>query len=535
MFTSNPNSTTGTGIDVGSNYAFDLFTTVEPLFTSNVALGGRYYYGNITITFSRPVNSPVLHFVGLGGTTSITNNNVTVSQGYATEFELATTNLTLTRLSGSTELSLISSGTSYTIANSASTIAAASGNGAASGSIRVNGSGITSITFRAYIRGDGKGSAWSASDIFTGDRWLLGASLRSPSTISGTVFDDANGGTIDGVVTNAGGTLFANLVSGNAVVAVTTIPSSGTYAFSGLWEGTYSVVLSTTAGTVGNAPPAASLPTNWVTTGEGIGATPTTSDGTPNGIVSVIVPGTGTTNDVSNVNFGIEQLPTSTSTTLTTQVNPGGLNTVTIPPVSFTGTDPDGTITAVRYTAFPSNTNSITIGSTIYVLSLGLSAPTGAVVFPAGGVTATTGTTVRIDPVDGAVTSVIPFRVIDNAGQESTNTGTVSVPFTGVGLSGTVYNDANGLTDGQINGTGTNAGGLFVNLVDGLTGNVVASQSVPTTGLYSFAGISAGTYSVRLSTTTVAIGSPPPGRQPAVWMDFHRRGYYANRRRYPRW
>jgi hypothetical protein len=326
-------------------------------------------------------------------------------------------------------------------------------------------------------------------------------------TVSGTVFNDANGltdNTINGTAYTTGG-LFAILTDATTgtVVASTPVLNTGTYSFTGASAGTYQVRLSTTTAAVGSAAPVVSLPAGYTSVGEGIAAA---GDGTPNGITSVTV--TATTN-LTGVSFGIDQIPVSTSTTLTSQVNPGGLTSVSIPPASFTGTDADGTITTIRYTGFPTNVTSLTIGNTIYVLSLGASIPIGAIVFPANGVTAVTGTTVRIDPIDGTVTAVIPFRVIDNAGVESTTTGSVSVPFTGLVVSGTVLDDGNGLTDNTINGIGTNAGGLFVNLVDAL-GNVVAFQSVPTSGVYSFTGIAPSTYSVRLSTTTAAIGSPAP-------------------------
>ncbi|PRY28144.1 hypothetical protein CLV58_1301, partial [Spirosoma oryzae] len=335
------------------------------------------------------------------------------------------------------------------------------------------------------------------------------ATFAVTPVISGTVYNDGNGLTdsqINGTAYTAGG-LFAILTNAASTSVLASVPvsSNGVYSFTGLSAGTYSVRLSTTSAVVGSTPPAVSVPTGYTTTGEGIG---TTSDGTPDGITPVTLTNTASQ---TAVNFGLNQLPVPTSATLVSQVNPGGLTSVTIPPASFTGTDADGTVAAIRYTAFPTNANSITIGNTVYVLSLGVGIPVGAVVFPAGGVTATTGTAVSVDPVDGNVTVAIPFRVIDNAGVESTTatTGSISVPFTGLVVSGTVLNDGNGLTDNTINGTGTNAGGLFVNLVNG-SGNVVASQAVPATGVYSFTGVAAGTYSVQLSTSAVAAGNPAP-------------------------
>jgi hypothetical protein len=333
------------------------------------------------------------------------------------------------------------------------------------------------------------------------------ATFTVSPTLSGTVFNDANGLTnnvIDGTGTNAGG-LYAILTNSasTSVLANALVSNTGAYSFTGLTAGTYSVRLSTTSAVVGTTPPAASIPSAYTFVGEGTAAA---GDGTPNGITAVTLTATAS---LTGVNFGLDQIPVSTSITLTSQINPGGFTSVTIPPASFTGTDADGSITTIHFTAFPSNATSITIGGTTYLLNIGIGIP-GTLLFPtSGGVTVAAGTTVSVDPVDGNVTVVVPFRVIDNAGVESTTTGAVSVPFTGLSVSGTIFDDGNGLSDNAINGTGTNAGGLFVNLVN-TSGNVVAFQTVPATGVYSFTGIAASTYSVRLSTTTAAIGSTAP-------------------------
>ncbi|WP_461098609.1 hypothetical protein [Spirosoma luteolum] len=506
MLTSNPYSTTGTGFDVASNYGFNLFTTIEPLASLSAVTAGRYYYGDITLTFNRPVAYPVLTFVGMGGFAGTTGN----VQGFAAEFDFVSPT-SLTRLSGSTEFTVTPTSGTTTIGNSASVITATSGSGGASGSVRVNGTNITSLTFKLFIRGDGKGTAWSNANRWNGDQYLLSASLGPPSTLSGNVFDDGNAGTINGTGTNAGGTLFANLVSSSGVVIATTpIAADGTYSFTNIYADTYTVVLSTTQGTVGSAPPAAALPTGWVNTGEGVGATPTTTDGTVNGIVTATIAGTSATGEtLTNVNFGIEQLPTPTSSTLTAQGNPGGTVGVSIPPASFTGTDPDGTVAQIIYTAFPTNVTSLTIGASVYT----------SATFPAGGVTAVTGTAVRIDPVDGAVTAVIPFRAVDNAGFSSTATASVSVPFTTLTLSGTVFDDANGLTDNTVNGTATNTGSpLFAVLTDPVANTVIGSTAVAANGTYSFAGLNGGSYQVRLSTTAGTVGAAPPAASlPTGW------------------
>jgi hypothetical protein len=45
-FTSNPNGTAGTGIDVTANSGFSFYNSVYPLFNTSASLTGRYYYGD---------------------------------------------------------------------------------------------------------------------------------------------------------------------------------------------------------------------------------------------------------------------------------------------------------------------------------------------------------------------------------------------------------------------------------------------------------------------------------------------------------
>ncbi|MFM2138810.1 MAG: hypothetical protein RJA57_1117, partial [Bacteroidota bacterium] len=104
-----------------------------------------------------------------------------------------------------------------------------------------------------------------------------------------------------------------------------------------------------------------------------------------------------------------------------------------------------------------------------------------------------------------------PFRSIDNTGTESTNVGTAVIKLTELTISGTVFNDTNGLTDNTVNGTGTNAGGLFANLVDPVTNQVIASVPVAADGSYLFNaanGVRANTnYSIILTATAQTPGA----------------------------
>jgi uncharacterized protein YjdB len=304
-FTSNPNGTAGTGIDVTTNSGFSFYNSVYPLYNSSKSLNGRYYYGDLTLTFNRPVSDPVLQISGLGGNVNFGGTNI---QGFSSELELQNSGLTAVELSGTAEFNV----TSNKILNSATTLGPISGSGAASGSVKIEGTNITSITFKVYLRGDGKGTAWANADINAGDVFVIGVSMNKPVTVSGNIYNDVNGltdGIVNGTGTNVGGALYANLVdASNKVVASVAVGAGGTYSFSSISAGAYTVVLSTTLGTQGSNAPSASLPAGYVNTGEFIGSG-AGSDGTINGIIAV----TGATTDVTNVNFGIYSCPTITN------------------------------------------------------------------------------------------------------------------------------------------------------------------------------------------------------------------------------
>ena len=78
-------------------------------------------------------------------------------------------------------------------------------------------------------------------------------------------------------------------------------------------------------------------------------------------------------------------------------------------------------------------------------------------------------------------------------------------------ITGNVFDDANGLTDSTVNGTGTDAGGpLFAILVDGRN-DVVDCVPVSPSGVFILGGAAASTtYTVLLSTTSETAGNPAP-------------------------
>ena len=249
--------------------------------------------------------------------------------------------------------------------------------------------------------------------------------VASGSALSGTVFDDGTGltdFTVNGTGTNAGG-LTAYLVNTSTGLVVTSVPvaASGAYVFPLVANGTYSIVISATAGQTSN--PTTNLPSNWVTTGEG--ANPS-GDGVPDGrITGVIVSGAS----LSALNFGIEQRPVAGGSTLPSQTNPGAGASVAVPGSAFqTGTsDADGVVTSYVITAMPGNATSITINGIVYTAT----GTSGSTAFPVGGVVVPAANigSVSVDPLDGVVNVAIAFTVNDNAGFASANSGTVNVPF----------------------------------------------------------------------------------------------------------
>ncbi|MBO9637431.1 MAG: T9SS type A sorting domain-containing protein [Siphonobacter aquaeclarae] len=243
-------------------------------------------------------------------------------------------------------------------------------------------------------------------------------------TIKGNVFRDADGltnGLVDGPgINNPDGTpLYINLVNAdNKVVGTAVVQPDGSYTLSEMELGTLSAQVSTTRGTVGSTPPAANLPANWVNTGEyfGIGnAAGSGNEASGDGKIAVLVGDT----DISEVNFGIETIPSADDKTTDVQRNPGGTTQVPVP--TLTGKDPeDGTYTGV------SKTNTVKIltlpnEGTLYYD--GVAVKTNQVIpnYDPAKLTA--------DPQDGAVTVSFTYAFIDKAEQTGTP-GTVTMPFT---------------------------------------------------------------------------------------------------------
>ena len=200
-------------------------------------------------------------------------------------------------------------------------------------------------------------------------------------------------------------------------------------------------------------------------------------------------------------------------------MNPGGTTSVSVSTTLLSPIDSsNGRIDSIRFTSFPTNVTTITINGTSYTSGT----------FPVGGVKVVANSSgqpnvpISIDPVNGAVTAVISYKPIDNAGFESSTTWTVDLPFYLLSLSGNVYNDSNGLVDNTVNGPGISTPSsiqLHANLLDG-SNNVVATTAVGVSGTYSFSGLYPASYNVQVSTTQGTVGNAAPATVlPTNWIN----------------
>ncbi|MEH1765014.1 MAG: hypothetical protein V7L27_00625 [Nostoc sp.] len=233
------------------------------------------------------------------------------------------------------------------------------------------------------------------------DDFLSGKVWDDADNSANNTFTNINTGSETG--TNAGGLLNAILVdANNNVLKTTPVAADGTYTFLDvpLNQSNVKIILSTTAGTVGNPAPAPSLPTNWVNTSP----------------LTTAIFNTGT--NISSKDFGIEQLPDTNNVTASVQTNPGGTNKSQVPTLS--ATDPED--------------GNFSVGKSFKIISL----PTNGILYY-NNVAVTANqvisnydpTQLTLDPNDGAITVTFTVAGVDAAGKEDPTPATVTMPFTG--------------------------------------------------------------------------------------------------------
>lgn len=176
------NANSGTGIDTTNNYGTRFLLRAGRLDgnstrrTTTVNSGLGYYFGDIVVTWNKPVFNPIINISGLGGTSGGSS-----SFGFAAQFQLSSppSGTTIGLLSGR---NIAVSGNNIT--NTAGTIGANANAGGSSGSIQVlNDSPITSLRFRVYVRSD----STSTSTSWISDS--ADAFVFSASSVDSTVGD----------------------------------------------------------------------------------------------------------------------------------------------------------------------------------------------------------------------------------------------------------------------------------------------------------------------------------------------------------
>ncbi|WML92207.1 GEVED domain-containing protein [Thiothrix lacustris] len=169
MFSSLP-STIGQGISTTNNGAIQIHVSSLPLKNAGIATNTRNYYGDLTISFSRPLTNPTLHISGLGGAYGVL--------GITTELDLDTTanpSVTLSKISGTSNFTVNNTQILNTATNPSASCASSVG---ACGSVLAKGNSISSLTFKVYLRGDGGESAWGDTTAIAGDSfYFAGASV----------------------------------------------------------------------------------------------------------------------------------------------------------------------------------------------------------------------------------------------------------------------------------------------------------------------------------------------------------------------
>jgi len=337
-------------------------------------------------------------------------------------------------------------------------------------------------------------------------------------TLSGHVFDDGSGdANINGTPINKpdGTQLYATLLdsSGNVMASIP-VDDTGAYAFTGADGVTanteYSIVLGTTQGTVGNPAPATDLPANWNNAdGEQPDNNGTGNDGQTNGAGDgKMTLTTGNTDTNPNNDFGINHKPVANDETKPSVLNPGGNTQVTVPPLDYSD-DEDGKPNTITIKTLPAN-------ATLYYDGQPVVAGTPIPNFDP--------TKLTVDPIDGDQTVVFTYTTTDAAGIES-DPATVTMPFTGLAISGNIFNDGDG--DGDVNGTAISSPDgtqLHATLLDA-DGVVVATTPIAADGTYSFDGADGVTAN---TSYTVVLATKPDATTPDLPTNWNNTGENIN-------
>jgi hypothetical protein len=323
-------------------------------------------------------------------------------------------------------------------------------------------------------------------------------------TISGTVVNDANGGSSpsgSGIDEVDGQPLYVYLVNGsNTIVEARLLQADGSYELSQSdLNTTYQVLISTTQRSVGKSAPSSNLPSNWVVTGEVYGNNNNQGSGADATVdLSVAVSRTNGSSNVTALNFGLNKRPDSDDKA-SSEVNPGGTNRVTCP--TLTGDDNEdgsyGSGDDFKIKTLPSNASlyyngsAVSAGQTISNYNPSL---------------------LTVDPsFNGGGTIEFTYAWLDAGAYEDLSPATVTITISAYSLTGKVVNDADGSTSGLSGSALQSISGsqLYAYIYDG-SNEIVAKATVASNGSFTFGEVGSGSYSLRLSTTNSSVGSTVP-------------------------
>jgi hypothetical protein len=284
-------------------------------------------------------------------------------------------------------------------------------------------------------------------------------------SISGHLFHDGDGDTkVKGERLHDLGNipLYVTLLDENGtVLASKVLRKDGTYTFGsedGVRPNTYyQIVLSREKNAKRSL-----LPEEWANSGEAVNAEGESKDLTVDGMVSVHV----LEKDVLNVDFAINKKPVADNKTAEAQANLGGTETVPVPTLS--GRDEESG-TDLRYMIKSIPENATLYNKKVKVSNLDFVDPD----------------TLTLDPEDGKQTVTFSYVTIDHEGSQS-NPATVTMSFTGLKISGTVFEDfvLNGDVDGETTVAADKAE-FYITLLNE-KGEVLATAPTLNDGTYLF-------------------------------------------------
>ena len=321
---------------------------------------------------------------------------------------------------------------------------------------------------------------------------MEGFAVCAPLKISGTVYNDADGVSLNTVCNTSNNKVDGNPVaslngtplnaclldSANIVVDTQPVETNGTYEFKKYIQAnsSYKVLLTDANCTKGKIAPTASLPVDWHYEGEQIDpAANVGHDGTPDGLIDVNV----TDANVPNVDFALNKIPTAMPFTRPAQPNPGGTTQVPFDP-SGQG-DINAFITDNEQTT-PTRIKIQNIPPSVKVYYDGAPVADGTVIdnpdiqkF-------------SIDPEDGIVEAGFEYVSMDSACRESLP-ALLKASFTEPSISGILFLDTNGNGEVDGNATAKSCDGttpLYIHLVDPATSKVINSVALEDDGSYVF-------------------------------------------------